>query len=164
MHFPALLQLLRSWPPELATALLAAVPFTEVRASIPLGLRFFHLSPWNALWSSFLGSLIPMPFVFWLFPPFLHWLERHMPPLHRFLDRYVRKLETHHRALYERLGVIALFLIIAVPITGAGVWSASLLAVVFEIRRPLAAVTIIIGIFAAALIMLGITLGFFHFF
>ncbi len=147
------------WPPWLATAALAAVPLTEVRAAVPLGLEVFRLSPWAAVWWSFLGSLVPMPFVFWLFPPFLRLAERRLPPLHRFLDKHIRALEARHRSSYERWGTFTLFLFIALPIPGSGVWSASLLAILFDIKRPYAAAAIVAGVFAACLFVLGVTLG-----
>lgn len=153
------LQFLQGWPPELAVALLAVVPVTEVRAAIPLGIEVFHLTPFASFWWAFLGSLIPMPFVFWLFPPFLRWAEKHLPPLHRFLDRHVRALEQHHRVAYERWGTFMLFLFIALPIPGSGVWSASLLAMLFDIKRHHAALAIVAGIFTASLLVLGVTLG-----
>ncbi|GEM_PF-787467 len=158
-----ILQLIRHLPPGLATALLAVVPFTEVRAAVPIGMQFFHLAPAQAVFFACLGSLIPMPFVFWLLPPFLQFIEQHFPALHRFLEHHVRQLEHKHRASYDRFGALAIFLFIALPIPGSGVWSASILAVVFGIRRPLAAFAIICGITTASLLVLAVTLGIVHF-
>ena len=155
----ALIHFFRSWPPQLATALLAAVPVTEVRAAIPIGIGAFHLSPVSALLWAFLGSLIPMPFVLWLFPPFLRFVERHWPSLHQFMEKHVRELERKHRKAYERFGALAIFLFIALPIPGSGVWSASVLAVIFDIDLPYAVLAITSGIAAASLLVLGVTLG-----
>ncbi|NBS41748.1 hypothetical protein EBS80_03740, partial [bacterium] len=90
------------WSPWLATMLIAALPVTESRASIPLALTVFHLSPFAAWGWSMLGNLIPLPIIFLLLPPILSAAERHAPRLHRFMEKRLRSLADKHQAAYDR--------------------------------------------------------------
>ena len=43
--------------------LLSAVPLIEMKGAIPLGINYYHINPIAVFLISFLGSLLPVPFV-----------------------------------------------------------------------------------------------------
>jgi len=104
----------------------SCIPVTEQRAAIPLGVIAMGLPPVNVMLASYLGSLLPTPFVLLLFHRFLAFMRkfRRMDFLTRFIDRKVRagskKVER-----YKELGLI---LFIAIPLPMTGLWTGSAVA------------------------------------
>lgn len=149
----------RQWPPELATLGLSMVPVIELRGSLPLAITVWGLSPATALFWGVLGSMLPVPFIFWLLPPVVQYVERRFPAVHRIMERYFRALEQKNRASYQRWGVIGLALFVAIPLPGTGAWTAAILTVLFSIKRGPAFLAILSGVLAAGLIILALALG-----
>lgn len=155
----ALITAVRGWPPEAATFLLAALPVTELRGAIPAAVGVFHLGPWSAFFWAVLGNLLPVPFVLFLLPPVVKLAERRFSAFHRLLERYFRSLETKHRASYEKWGALALAIFVAIPLPLTGAWTASVLAVLFNIRYRTAVLAITAGVLTAGGIVLALTVG-----
>ncbi|MDG1949650.1 MAG: small multi-drug export protein, partial [bacterium] len=55
-----------------------------------------------------------------------------------------------------------LLIFVAIPLPGSGVWTGSVLAVLFEIKPKLAMSYITIGLLIAGLLVMAITKGVFH--
>jgi uncharacterized membrane protein len=146
-------------PPELASALLAALPITELRAALPLALTVFHLDPATAYIATVLGNLVPLVLIFALLPGIIRFAEAHSPWLKRVLDRYFRKLAHKHKKKFQRYGTFALVLFVMIPLPGSGVWTGSVLAILFGVRRDHAIPAIIIGLLAAGGLVMLITKG-----
>lgn len=159
MIVASLLELFRGLPPELTVALLSALPVTELRAALPVAIGAFKMAPWAAYGWCVLGNLIPIPFIFWLFPPFMRFVERRVPRVHQFLERRVRTLEHKHRASYDTWGALVLVIFTAIPLPGTGVWTASLLAIIFSIRKQVAVGALAVGAATAGLVVLALTVG-----
>ncbi len=155
----AIVAAVQGFPPEAATALLAALPVTELRAAIPAAVGVFHLGPWSALLWAVLGNLLPVPFVLWFLPPVVKLAELRIPVLHRALDRYFRSLEAKHRASYDKWGALALAIFVAIPLPLTGAWTASVLAVLFSIKFRTALPAIAAGVLTAGGIVLALTVG-----
>ena len=148
--------------PDLATAILAALPVTELRLSIPLGVQVFGLSLARAFLVSVIGNAIPVFVLLYAAPLFL-FFRRHCVWFERWYAKTVLRLEEKHRASYQRYGAIFLFIFTAIPLPGSGVWSACLLAIVFDMKRRLALPAILGGMIAAggivSLILSGVLKG-----
>ena len=153
--FPYISQL----PPELASALLAALPITELRAALPIALTIFDLDPVTAYFATVLGNLIPLVVIFALLPSIIRYAEAHSPWLKRILDRYFRKLAKKHKEKFQRYGTFALVLFVMIPLPGSGVWTGSVLAILFGVRRDHAIPAIIVGLLAAGGLVMLITEG-----
>lgn len=145
--------------PELATFLLSMLPVTELRASLPLALTVFELPLSEAFLLSFFGNIIPIFLIFWLFPPVYDFAQKHIDVLERVFARKIEKLEKKHKERYHSLGWIFLVILVAIPLPGSGVWTGSLVAIIFNIERKYAIPAIIAGLFLSGLIVAGITLG-----
>ncbi|MDR1060663.1 MAG: small multi-drug export protein [Clostridiales bacterium] len=104
----------------------SAIPLTEQRAAIPLGIWAMGLPPLPVMAVSFLGSLIPVPFILLFFNALINFLRkfRRLDFLTGFIDRKVRagskKVER-----YKELGLI---LFIGIPLPMTGLWTGSAIA------------------------------------
>lgn len=145
--------------PELVTVLLAALPFTELRASIPVAITVFEFSPIKATAFSFIGNLIPIFFIFLTLPSIIKFTENHWRFFKLILDKYFHSLEKKYKDRYEKYGAIILFMFVAVPLPGSGVWTASVLSVLFQIKPKYSIPSIITGLLFSAILVLFITKG-----
>jgi uncharacterized membrane protein len=145
-------------PDRLSVILLSALPITELRVSLPLALFYYDFSPWQAVILSAIGNTIPIPIIFFLIPPFLAWAESNSPTLHQFFQNYLRRLEQKYAERYHRYGAFFLFIFVAVPLPGSGVWTGSLLAVIFGMKPKYSVPAVFFGMLTSAAIVLGLSL------
>lgn len=124
---------------EITVLMIAMMPAVELRGAVPVGVAL-GMSLLEAFVISYLGSLLPVLPLIYLIRPlvkgakrsrrwfrFGRWLER----------RSLRKAERMHK--YKALG---LFLFVAIPIPGTGVWTGSMIAGLlgFPLRTALTAI------------------------
>ncbi len=147
-------------PTEVAVILLSALPLTELRASLPLALTFFQMETLDAWFFSVLGNLIPIPIMFFLFEPIYEFVKKKIPALQRFIDNKIDSLHKKYKDRYDNIGLLLLVLIVAVPFPGTGVWTGSLLAIIFSIKRTKAIFALVLGLIGASIIVLLLTKGF----
>ncbi len=134
----------------------AALPIIEIKGAIPLGLSL-GMNPWHALFISLVGSIIPVPFILFGIRPVFTWLKR-SDFFHKIMSHIETKtLRKSHRI--QKYGVLGLFLFVAIPLPGTGVWTGSLAAVLLDIRFKWAFPTILIGNFVAGIIIFSLSNG-----
>lgn len=150
---------LASFPPEIATLLLAMLPIGELRASIPVGIEVFNLRPLVAFIVSIIGNAIPMFVVVYGIETLTKWADRNWKWFHRCLEHFYERTERVTRVRYQKYGVVALFLLTAIPLPLTGVWTASLATVIFRVPHRKAFPAIILGMIVAGIIVSAITLG-----
>lgn len=153
----SLLSFFQSVPDELVVMLLAAMPIFELSASIPTGIAVFHLSPIVVYLFAIVGNLLPLLLVFFFLPKLLRLFAKHSPRAHALLDRYFFALTTKHVSSFDKYGSLFLFILVAIPNPGGGVWTASLLAILFRIHLKYAIPAIVGGILVSGLIVLALT-------
>lgn len=110
---------------HLAVALCAALPFIEVKGAIPLGVIAGLKVAESSIWAYF-GSMLPVPFLLIGMHKFLAFLRTWA-----FSAKYADKIENKisaKRSLIDRYGYLGLFLFVAFPVPGTGVWSGAVLA------------------------------------
>ena len=157
-----MIEWLQHFPHELAILILAMLPLTELRASIPVAIILYHLSPWVAYGLSIAGNLIPLVCLFLFLPWAIGFLSRHSPSLHKILENYFFRLSKKHERALNTYGALFLFVFVAIPHPGGGVWSASLLATLFRMKRSRAIFAIVCGVLVSGLIVLSLTLESIH--
>lgn len=123
--------------------LLSMVPLIEQRGAIPLGIIVHDLNPWLVFIVSFLGSLVPVPFILFFFSHIFEWLgkTRILRWFYEFIDRKVSKGRDKVEK-YERWG---LMIFVAIPLPTTGLWTGSAVAAFLKMDRKKAAVYIIAG-------------------
>lgn len=151
-----LLDLVSSIPPVWRTVVLAAVPLTELRLSIPLAL-WWGLSPLAALGWSLLGNFLPVLPILWLLGPVVRWLSR-FAAARRVFDFFFTRAaaNTQRVATYGFWGLV---LFVGVPAPGTGAWTGCLAAFLLGLRVPQAALAIAGGLLLAGLVVVGASLG-----
>jgi uncharacterized membrane protein len=151
------LAILNALPPELSTALLASTPVGELRLAMPIAISVYKMHPAAAFAYSYLGNVIPLIVIYTVLPGIIKYAARHSPRLNDILNRYFLHLERKYKDRYDRYGRIILLLFVAIPIPGSGVWTASILAILFGVETAYAVPAILVGLAISAGIILTIT-------
>ncbi len=143
-----IIEILSSLPKELVVLVISALPITE-RTGTPLAIAKYHMSFWEAFVISSIGMMLPAAPILLLLEPVSKWLAKKS----RIMDAFLRWLFEHtrrrHSKTIDRYGAIGLFLFVAIPLPGTGVWSGSLLAYLFDIDFKYALTSILLGAIAA---------------
>jgi uncharacterized membrane protein len=145
-------------PPELATFLIAIIPISELRASIPLGIKVFHLSIWSAWFWSVLGNLLPMILILLVLQPIADFLSRNINLFKKFFDWLFEHTRRRGAAKFERWGEAAVFVLTATPIPLLGGWTGPLAAFVFNIKLKKSIPLVVLGCMVAGVIVTMLTL------
>jgi uncharacterized membrane protein len=149
--------------PEFSTLLLAALPLTELRGSIPFGVSVWHLSVWSACLFSIMGNFLPVPIIFFLLPKILSFLEKRWPFFHGVVVNYLDKKRARFQSSYDKYGALALAIFVAIPLPMTGAWTGAALAVILKIKPKFSFPAVVLGIIIAGIIVgsiIGGTLGF----
>lgn len=106
--------------------LLSAVPIAEQRGAIPLGIIGYDLNPSVVFVVSFLGSMLPVPFILLLFNKIFSWMQRYkfFEKINNFIEKKINK-NSAHLEKYKEIGLITF---IAIPLPTTGVWTGSAVA------------------------------------
>ncbi|NLB80603.1 MAG: small multi-drug export protein [Clostridiaceae bacterium] len=145
---------------ELLVFLTAMAPVAELRGAIPLGF-LAGLSPIKVFLLSFIGNIIPVPFLILFSRPVIRYLKR-IKPLEKVLTFFENRATKKANKIkgYVALG---LFLFVAVPLPGTGAWTGSLIAAVLNMRLKYAIPIITVGVLVAGVIIMALSLGTVHF-
>lgn len=142
------------FPPELATALLAAVPVGELRLALPVGIGLYGLHPAAAFAYAYLGNVIPLILVYATLPFLIRFAAEKSPRIDGLLKKYFLHLERKYKDRYDRYGRIILLIFVAIPLPGSGVWTASIVAILFGIEAAFAIPAILVGLALSAGVVL----------
>ena len=160
------------------TALLSMVPTFEGRYAVVTSIAM-GIPAGFAYCLAFVASSIPVPFILLLLRPILDWFYTlPIKPVRRFAAwlerRSARKREkmnadrrkgwlSRHLSS-DGLELLGLYLFVAVPLPGTGVWTGSAIATLFEMPRLKSAAVILLGNATACLITTLATTGVIHIF
>lgn len=151
-------QLLNFLSIELTVLLTAALPIIELRGAIPVGISL-GLSPIHAAILSFIGSMIPVPFILFTIRPIFNYLKEtkaFRKTVYRLTNRSLNK---SHKI--QKYGAWGLLIFVAIPLPGTGVWSGSLAAALLNMRFKWAFPAILIGNLIAGILIMGVSNGVF---
>lgn len=138
----------------LETICIAMLPLVELKGAIPLGIKA-GLVEWQAFWWALLGSSLVVPIVALLFRPIYLWLKdkKFFKSIVDFLVGDLAKrsdqIQTENqtksvrRALWLKIFVV--FLFVAFPVPGTGVWTGTCFAVLLGLNFWVTCVTVITG-------------------
>jgi len=144
-------------PPELITMIVGALPISEVRGAIPVGIALGDL-PWQTAWLfGVIGNALPVaPLLFGL-EPVSNWLRRWSIWERFFIWLFAR---TRRRGgLIEKYGALGLILFVSIPLPVTGAWTGCAAAFVFGIRPGRALPLVLVGILIAATVVTLVTMG-----
>lgn len=141
---------------EMTVLLTAAMPVIELRGAIPVGISL-GLSPLHATVLSFIGSIIPVPFILFTIRPVFNALKKT-----KTFEKVIHKLT--HRSMnnsgqIQKYGAWGLLVFVAIPLPGTGVWSGSLAAALLDMRFKWAFPAILVGNLIAAVLIFALSHG-----
>ena len=151
---PLLNQLLNFLSIEFTVMLTAALPIIELRGAIPVGISL-GMSPAHATAISFIGSMIPVPFILFTIRPIFNYLKKtklFKKLVHKLTDKSLNKSGN-----IQKYGAWGLLVFVAIPLPGTGVWSGSLAAALLDMRFKWAFPAILVGNIIAAAIIMGLS-------
>jgi len=137
--------------PYLSVLLLSMVPVLELRAALPMGLLVYDMNPVVAFLLSFIGNMLPVPFLVVWGRQVLEWLASYKTigaPFRWILRLGEKKVAKMHRTLF--LGIM---LFVAVPLPGTGAWTGALIALTLNLKLRKAIPPIALGVFVAGIIV-----------
>ena len=152
------------------TALLSMVPMFEGRYAVTVMLGM-GMPPAFAYGLAVVASYLPVPFILLLLRPVLDWFYTlPIKPVRAFAAWLERRAARKRAAMHDKKGggqrfsaetaeFIALYLFVALPVPGTGVWMGSAIATLFEMHPLKSALTILLGNMTACLITTLITTG-----
>jgi len=141
---------------ELTVVLIAALPLIELKGAIPIGMAR-GLSLPVSFWLSYFGSCLPAIPILLILRPILHYLS-HTPTLTPIAGWLERKLLKHRRQI-DRLGIFGLFLFVAIPLPGTGVWTGSGLSAILKMKFWPSVIAIYAGNLVAGFIIAALSWG-----
>lgn len=150
--------LTRLFPPELVTVLVAAMPVSELRGSIPLALGVFHFSVEKAFFLSIIGNLIPVIPLLLFLESVSKWLSMRFNWAEKFFSWLFARTKRRSK-LIEKYGAVGLIFFVAIPLPVTGAWTGCVAAFLFGIRRRWAAFSIANGVLIAGVIVTLVSLG-----
>jgi len=144
---------------ELATFLIATLPIAELRISIPVALKVYHLSVSNAFILSVLGNIFPLIFVLLFLEPVSKFLSEHSTIFERFFTWLFERTRRKTTKKVERYKEWALVLFVAIPLPMTGGWTGACAAFIFGIPFKKSFPLILLGVLIAGVIVTITTLG-----
>jgi uncharacterized membrane protein len=134
----------------------ATLPIIEVRGAIPVGIAL-GMTPLHATLVAFLGSIIPVPFILFSIRPLFNYLKTtraFKKMVHTLTNRSIEKSGD-----IQKYGYLGLFIFVAIPLPGTGVWSGSLIASLLDMRFKYAFPAIVLGNLVASIAIMIISFG-----
>lgn len=159
----ALVEMLGSVPHWLAVLSLGALPVSELRGAIPVAMGIYGMGPCEAFFLSVLGNLLPVIPLLLFLEPVSNYLRRYSI-FDTFFTWLFSKTRRNNTESFEKYGLLALTVFVAIPLPATGAWSGCAAAFVFGVkfRQALPAITagvMIAGVVVTALTVTGIGLA-----
>lgn len=136
-----------------ALFIISMIPVVELRGAVLLGAAM-QLDWPTVLLVSFIGNILPVPFILSFGKHVIHWLKT-IPLFSGLVQRYEAKL-LRNADKVNTYSLLGLCLFVAIPLPGTGAWSGSILAALLALRIRYAFPAIAVGVLIAGIIM---TLG-----
>ncbi|MFA6184449.1 MAG: small multi-drug export protein [Parcubacteria group bacterium] len=145
-----------NFPKGWATFLIAMIPVTELRASIPLALKVYHLSPFLAWLYSVLGTYFAMILIVFLLDPISEFLSKHVSFFKSFFDWLFEHTKKRADKKIKKYGLWAVFILAAIPIPLLGGLTGALAAFVFGFPAKKSLPLLLMGTMLSGGIVLGL--------
>ena len=135
---------------------LAAIPIIEQKAAIPIGV-LAGLPVWEVYIITLIGAIMPSPIIVWFIEHIFTFLKRY-PALDRLITNFEEKTRKKSGKI-EKYKLLGLFVFVAIPLPGTGVWTGSLASVLLGLGKKEAVVTVFAGAAVCGLLILAFTSG-----
>ena len=135
----------------ITTAFLSMVPFFEGRYAL-LVANGMGMPMWQAYLMAFLCSSVPIPFILLLLRPVLDWFYTWKIGFVRKFAAWIEARSKRKGAKVDKVGIIGLYIFVALPLPGTGVWTGSGIAALLKMNPLHSGIAILLGNATACLI------------
>lgn len=140
---------------EMSVFIVSMLPLIEERGGLILA-KLLQIPMWRAVAICVIGNIIPIPFILLLIKKVIHWMaDHHLSKIAAWLEDKAAK----NKPKIDKYGFWGLTLFVGIPLPGTGAWTGSLVAAVFDMDLKKASLSILIGVFLAAVIMTTVSYG-----
>jgi len=141
---------------EWMTLIISAIPILEQKAAIPYGI-IQGIGFWEVYILTLIGAILPCPIIILFVNKSFEILKRvsWIRPVVEWIERRTMK-KSKNIVKYELLG---LFLFVAIPLPGTGVWTGSLAASLLHLEFKKAFLTVSTGAAVSGLIIAVLSYG-----
>ncbi|HIP50226.1 MAG TPA: ligand-binding protein SH3 [Candidatus Pacebacteria bacterium] len=144
---------------SVATVLIAMIPITELRASIPIAITQFGMSPIVAMGYSILGNVIAGALVLFFVEHILHLFLVQSKVLESLWQKYINRIHKNNKEKFEKWGSVMLVAFVAIPLPMTGIFTGAVAASIFQIPFRQAFPLLSIGSVISGIIVTLITIG-----
>lgn len=148
-----------TFPPEIATILMAMTPVGELRLSLPVAVLAFHFPIWKAVLLSIIGNAIPAMAILLFAKKFHEYIDKKSGLLSKGWIKSLHRAQEKFAGKYEKCGLWGLLIFIGIPLPMTGAWTGALAAFVFGIPFRKAWPFVLGGIIISSFLTLLITVG-----
>ncbi len=137
----------------LVTLIVSFLPGIELRGSIPFGIAI-GLNPALVILVSILANILLIPILFFFFNYFWRFIKDWW-----IVKSYVSKLRKKSKPYVEKYGNYGIYVFVAIPLPGSGVYTGSLVAWLFGMDMRETFLPMVLGVLTAALVISLASLG-----
>ena len=141
---------------EMTVFFISCLPILELRGGI-LAAYLLNVNPVVAFIISFIGNILPIPFILWCVTPLFNQLKKW-----KKIEPFVNKLEKKalsKKDQIEKMQFMGLLLFVGIPLPGTGAWTGTLIASMINMDKKKALFASIMGVVLAGIIMLFMSYG-----
>ncbi|MEO0184864.1 MAG: small multi-drug export protein [candidate division WOR-3 bacterium] len=142
--------------PEWAVFLTSMIPIVELRGALPLAINLFHIPWYKAFVISFIGNILPVPFILFFLKPITDLLCK-IPLFNKFFA-WLFSRTRKKGAVIEKYEEIGLLIFVAIPLPGTGAWTGALVAYLMALEFKKSMFFISLGVFVAGVIVTSLCL------
>lgn len=150
-------ELLEEVKREILVIIVAAMPLSELRGAIPLGISL-GLSPIHSTIISILGNVMIVPILLKILNPLMNYLER-TALFSKFIGWVKRRTMKRTRNTIKKYSLLGLFILVAIPIPTTGAWTGCIAASLLKLDYKKALFVILSGVLTAGIIVSTISYG-----
>lgn len=135
----------------------AMLPVIELRGAIPVGVAF-GFSNLESFIISYIGNLIPLPFIILFIRKIFEWMKKREGKLANIARKMEEKGKKHEPQI-RKYGPWGLLIFVAIPLPGTGGWTGALIAALMNMRMKVAMPIVALGVLIAGVIVTILTAG-----
>ncbi|MDP3093459.1 MAG: small multi-drug export protein [bacterium] len=140
--------------PEIKVFLVAMSPIVELRGAIPLALKVYGLSLWEAYILSVAGNLVPLLGIVIFGRPIAKFLSRMHPSFQKFFDWLFNAVGKKASVLLGKIGSdLTVLVLTALPIPFVGGWTGAIAAMLLDVPKKRGAILVVLGAMISGLIV-----------
>lgn len=151
-----LVDMLGSVPHWFAVLILGAAPVSELRGAIPVAMGIYGMGPIEAFFFSVLGNLLPVIPLLLFLEPVSNYLRRYSV-FDTFFTWLFSRTRRNNTENFEKYGLLALTVFVAIPLPATGAWSGCAAAFVFGVKFRQALPAIALGVMIAGVVVTALT-------